>query len=68
MKDLSSAIGLYIESSIELAVLPTILHQTQAHTWHSWDRIDGIISPVYIPVREAAIESLEQQALMARAA
>jgi len=64
MKNLSSAIGLHIE----LSVLPTTLRQTQAHTWPGWDRIDGIISPVYIPVREAAIERLEQLALMARTA
>jgi hypothetical protein len=57
MKNLSTAIGLHIE----LSILPTTLRQMKAHTWPGWDRIDGIISPIYIPVRETTIEQVEHE-------
>jgi len=75
MKNLSITIGLYIESAMVLAVLPTTLHQTQATLPVSrqveastWDEIDRTVSDPYYDIQQITIEQVEQLALMARTA
>ena len=70
MKDPSSTIGQHIvplygiEPTLYRATLP-VSRRIEALTW---DAIDRTVSDSYYGIREAAIEQVEQQALMARTA